>query len=186
MDIEARPSAQQILVSEWSRIEPTSRPIQLTPANPNHKYKYTVENCLPSFLHHTKSRTSCSSNPTLWSQMIRAPYPTTQAYAVMIHQQYCKQLSGGDKAARTHSSTTATELDNSAIANGTAVQEDLHSLGECSTMSLKGHYSAQQKRPLVSKINACGRKIADAMKSVKTQRSHKDNSSSRVNSGQVQ
>ena len=190
MDIDARPSVQQILVSDWTRAEPSTRPIQLTPSNPSNKYKYTVENCLPSYLHHTRSRTSLTSASSLWAQSITAPYPTTTAYAAMIHRQYAKHRANeGDTPICSNnmpSSTADAEMailsKRSSLVQGGQEPLDVQSIGEGSSLSLKRQYS-HSKRPLVSKIGACGRKIADAVKSVKGQRGQKENSASRVNSG---
>ncbi len=191
MDIEARPNIQQILVADWTVTDPSTRPIQLAPSNPTYKYKYTVENCLPSYLHHTKSRTSCSSS-SLWAQTITAPYPSTQGYAYMMQQQYYKMQAqyaekNGVINTSAQSSSESGGNDISTASKGSMVYEtpiaDVGSSeGGDSTLSLKGQGS-QHKKQLVSKIGACGRKIADAVKSVKrdskTQRGRSD---SRVSS----
>lgn len=88
MSIEARPTIHQIMSASWTTMEPSTRPIQLTPANPAYKYKYTVENCLPSFLHHTKARTACN---TLWAQTITIPYPCTQSFKHKMQQKQDKE-----------------------------------------------------------------------------------------------
>ena len=189
MDIEARPNIQQILVADWTITEPTTRPIQLTPSNPTYKYKYTVENCLPSFLHHTKSRTSCSSS-SLWAQTITAPYPSTHGYAHMMRQQFFKQQQEMDKSAGTvmnssaHSSIESGAHDSSITSKG-SVQgyetADVQSIDGDSTQSLKGQGSGHKK--LSSKIGACGRKIADAVKSVKGPKGQRERSDSRASTG---
>lgn len=184
MDIEARPNIQQILVADWTVTDPSTRPIQLTPSNPTYKYKYTVENCLPSFLHHTKSRTSCSSS-SLWAQTITAPYPSTHGYAHMMRQQFFKQKE--DKFimnTSAHSSTESGVHDTSNTSKG-SIQgyetADIQSIEGGSSLSLKGQGSHHKK--LVSKIGACGRKIADAMKSVKGPKGQRERSDSRASAG---
>lgn len=172
MDIEARPNIQQILVADWTVAEPSTRPIQLTPSNPTYKYKYTVENCLPSFLHHTKSRTSCSSS-SLWAQTITAPYPSTHGYAHMMRQQYFKQQKEAEKSMVNPSAHSSTE---SAIDSA-----EVQSIEGGSTLSLRGQGSHHKK--LVSKIGAAGRKIADAVKSVKTPKGGRERSDSRASQG---
>ncbi len=174
MDIDARPNIQQILISDWTKAEPSTRPVQITPSNPNNKYKYTVENCLPSSLHHTKSRTSCSSNSSQWEQTITAPYPTTKAYVTKIQQQYSKkkEAEAGEEMDSSTMQSTSIGTEINILTKGTVRNQetvDLQSLEGSSSMSLK-----DQKKPFVSKIGACGRKIADAMKSVKSTRSQKD------------
>lgn len=184
MDIEARPNIQQILVADWTITEPSTRPIQLTPSNPTYKYKYTVENCLPSFLHNTKSRTSCSSS-SLWAQTITAPYPSTQGYAHMMRQQFFKQKdaeksSGAVMMMNTsaHSSSESGVHDTSITSKGSVQYEtaEVQSLEGGSSLSLKGQGSHHKK--LASKIGACGRKIADAVKSVKGPKGSRERSGS--------
>lgn len=166
MDIEARPNIQQILVADWTRAEPSTRPVQLAPSNPTYKYKYTVENCLPSYLHHTKSRTSCSSS-SLWAQTITAPYPSTQGYAYMMQQQYYKmqaqyaEKSGAINASGHSSSESGGNDINTNNKEPMLYETPLANIGS-SEGSLK-----DGKKQLTSKIGACGRKIADAVKSVK-------------------
>lgn len=180
MDIDARPNIQQILVADWTVTDPSTRPIQLTPSNPTYKYKYTVENCLPSFLHHTKSRTSCSSS-SLWAQTITAPYPSTHGYAHMMQQQYVKQKemekcsAGGGMNTSPHSSDFGGN--DSITSKGSVHYETAEVPSEGgSTASLKG------QKKLVSKIGACGRKIADAVKSVKPNKG-RERSDSRASAG---
>lgn len=186
MDIEARPNIQQILVADWTVTDPSTRPIQLAPSNPTYKYKYTVENCLPSYLHHTKSRTSCSSS-SLWAQTITAPYPSTQGYAYMMQQQYYKmQAQYAEKTSAINTSAQSSSNDISTASKGSMLYETpLAEMGSSeggSTLSLKGQGS-QHKKPLVSKIGACGRKIADAVKSVKRDsKAQRGRSDSRVSS----
>lgn len=174
MDIDARPSIQQILIADWTVAEPSTRPIQLSPSNPTHKYKYTVENCLPSFLHHTKSRTSCNS---LWAQMLTTPYPSTQGYAYSrMHQHNHRQQlpnnvmmnTGGGSSSE--SGGRAPSITSRGSAFGYENATDLQSNEGSSSFSLK-QQTSHSKKPLVSKIGACGRKIADAVKSVKKGRS---------------
>lgn len=187
MDIEARPNIQQILVADWSITDPSTRPIQLTPSNPTYKFKYTVENCLPSFLHHAKPRTSCSSSSSLWAQTISAPYPSTQGYAYMMHQQYFKSHQENDKSMHTantsaHSSSESGVHDPSKESVLGYETADVQSIEGGSSLSLKDQGSQHKK--LASKIGACGRKIADAMKSVKSPKGQgqRDRSDSRVGS----
>lgn len=186
MDIEARPNIQQILVADWTKTEPSTRPIQLTPSNPTYKYKYTVENCLPSFLHHTKSRTSCSSS-SLWAQTITAPYPSTHGYIHMMRQQFCKQQeldksTGAVVNTSAHSSTESGIHDNSNTSvQGYETGAEIQSIEGGSSLSLKDQGSHHKK--LASKIGACGRKIADAVKSVKTPKGPRERSDSRASSG---
>lgn len=181
MDIEARPGIQQILMADWVVTEPSTRPIQLSPSNPAHKFKYTVENCMPAFLHHTKSRTSCS---TIWDQALTTPYPSTQGYAYSRMNQSNRQQfpnnvmmtagggsSSGDSAGRVQSTTS----------KGSAVGYDAALSHEgSSTFSLKQQKS-NSRRALVSKIGAAGRKIAGAVKSVKRSKSRGDNASGTSN-----
>lgn len=187
MDIEARPNIQQILVADWTITEPSTHPIQLTPSNPTYKYKYTVENCLPSFLHHTKSRTSCSSS-SLWAQTITAPYPSTHGYAHKMRQQFYKQKevdkSGGAMNTSAHSSTESGVHDTSNTSKGSIQYEtaDVQSNEGGSSLSLKGQ-SSHHKKQLVSKIGACGRKIADAMKSTVKGPKGRERSDSRASGG---
>lgn len=192
MDIEARPNIQQILVSDWTTTDPSTRPIQLAPSNPSYKYKYTVENCLPSFLHHTKSRTSCTSS-SLWAQTITAPYPSTQGYAYMMQQQFStKQQNTQKSGAAMNTSAHSSESGEPSITSkgsgaGYSHHQDsieVQSIEEGSSLSLKDQVS-QHKKPLVSKIaGACGRKFADAMKSVKSAKGQKGQES-RMSSGSV-
>jgi hypothetical protein len=181
MDIEGRPNIQQILVADWTITEPSTRPIQLTPSNPTYKYKYTVENCLPSFLHHTKSRTSCTSS-SLWAQTITAPYPSTYGYAHMMRQQYFKHQKEAEKGAMNasaHSSTESGVHDGTSMTSRGSIQYDtaeVQSIEGGSSLSLRGQGSHHKK--LVSKIGACGRKIADAMKSVKGPKGPRERSGS--------
>lgn len=178
MDIDARPNIQQILVADWTITEPSTRPIQLTPSNPTYKYKYTVENCLPSFLHHTKSRTSCSSS-SLWAQTITAPYPSTHGYAHMMRQQFLKQKEKEKYSAMHTSAHSSTESNTS---KGSNQYEEVRS-EEGSSLSLKGQGS---RKKMASKIGACGRKIADAMKSVKGPRGReRSGSESRASAGHI-
>lgn len=166
MDIEARPSIQQILIADWTVAEPSTRPIQLSPSNPTHKYKYTVENCLPSFLHHTKSRTSCSS---IWAQMLTTPYPSTQGYAYsrIHHNNRQQQVPNNRYNSEGGSFSDSGGHAPSITSRGSAVYENAIDIQEgSSTFSLK-QQASQTKKPLVSKIGACGRKIADVVKSVK-------------------
>ena len=187
MDIEARPNIQQILVADWTVTEPSTRPIQLTPSNPAYKFKYTVENCLPSFLHHTKSRTSCSSS-SLWAQTITAPYPSTQGYLQMMRQQFFKQqevekLTGAPVNTSAHNSSTESQSggrDNSNTSKGSVLGYETADVQSLDGESLKGQGSHHKKR--MSKIEACGRKIADAVKSVKGPKSQRERSDSRASS----
>lgn len=156
MDIEARPLVNKILTSEWTITEPSTRPRQMTPSIPNCKYKYTVENCLPSFLHNTKSRSSCTPKEP-WSQGLSAPYPSTQSYAAMIHQQFSKQHSIPNDGIPIIQPQATASLETGISSTG----EGNGSLLNSNSITTK----EQHKRASVSKIGAVGRKIADAMKS---------------------
>ena len=159
--------------------EPSTCPKQMTPSVPNCKHKYTVENCLPSYLHNTKSRSTCNPKAP-WSQSISAPYPSTQSYAAMIHQQYAKkQQLHIDRKGNTQPHRESSHEAGSNLEGGTvAVLTNSNSLLNIATVSAKEH-----RKPIVSKIGAAGRKIADAMKSVKSQK--REQSISLVHSDQA-
>ena len=70
LDPTGRPQVRDILHHKWTSAEPKVRPAWVDPTT----CKYTIERCLPSYLHQVKSRksmTSCSNT----TNSVVMPYP---------------------------------------------------------------------------------------------------------------
>lgn len=104
----------------------------------------------------------------------------------MMRQQFYKKQDIEKSSAAINSSAHSSNESHDASSKG-SIQgyetADVQSIEGGSSMSLKGQGSQHKK--IVSKIGACGRKIADAMKSVKNTKGQRDRADSRASTGQV-
>ncbi len=162
MDISLRPLVQEVLRHEWIIVTPSTRPRQPSPVLNSSKYKYTVDTCLPSYLHNVKSRSS--GNPeSPWNQVVSAPYPSSQSYAVLIHQQLAMSNSCLSTTAIQPQVAQSMEGVISATDEGTAVNSGtLVDSTSATVLTVR-----EQRRQIVHRIGAAGRRLADAVKGVK-------------------
>lgn len=102
-----------------------------------------------------------------------------------MHTQFAEKSTAINTSAQSSSESGGNDI--STASKGSMLYEtalaDVGSSEGDSTLSLKDQGSGH-KKPLVSKIGACGRKIADAVKSVKRDsKAQRGRSDSRVSSG---
>lgn len=157
--------------------------------------KYTIENCLPQLLHGTRPSTSEESGCPM---VLTSPYPTLQpvsggshqhphtpSHVVTMHVQHQQQPADNGhnyphQTVRQPFTTQVPPADSPQVMQGVSPQ--LHSHGQ---QGAHPSYTPTSKRPLVAKIGAAGRRIADAVKQVghHSSRGHSANSSRHGSAG---
>ena len=161
MNIELRPSVHEALTHGWTQMIPSTRPREPSPVLNSSKYKHTIGSCLPSYLHSVKSRSSGNPEPP-WSQLVSIPYPRSQSYAALMQQQLAVSNGGTSSTAIQPQTAQSMEGVLSATDLGTVVTTSGSMLVDSTSATVR-----EQKKQLVHRIGAAGRRLADAVKGVK-------------------
>ena len=184
MKVEERFDSTQIQLSGWAGMQPITRPRGFSPQ------KYSIDNCLPQLLHAARPSTAAFSEDSGSRMVITSPYPsmqpiggpmqnnTTTSHVVTmhvhqpvdpIHHPHSVRQSAFTQTAPSECSTKPAPIPTipppPQIIQG--VNTQLHSHGQSVGVGGGGQHSyTPVRRPLVAKIGAAGRRIADAVKQV--------------------
>lgn len=166
-----------MLIAEWPNSNPVKRPLPLIrpPAA-----KYTMENCLPPNIQfftqqqyvppYTQQYPVCSSGPqylvcaagTMQPYITYASCPAGQQYSSQQYSTYVcapgQQLQYANAAVYPYSYTTGQQQQ--------GYSSDQTACDQAPTPAAVYASQTRSPKPLVSKLGACGRKIADAVKHV--------------------
>lgn len=186
LNVEERFDSTQIQLSGWASMQPITRPRSFS------QQKYTIENCLPQLLHRTRPSTPCEESGC--PMVLTSPYPlmqpigcghnfhhplsSTGSHVVTMHihqepadsvhhhhshavRQAYTQIPSNSVAEHTSTTSTGPAYPPQAMQG---VNPQLHSHGQQIGGQMQTY--TQAKRPLVAKIGAAGRRIADAVKQV--------------------
>ena len=188
LNVDERFDSTQIQLSGWASMQPITRPRGFA------QQKYTIENCLPQLLHGTRPSTPIPCEESGCPMVLTSPYPLMQPIGG-VHTLHHPHASTGSHIVTMHvqqqptdsvrhhhhphtvrQAYTQTPPDSvlehtSVMSTGQTynpqviqgVNPQLHSHGQ----QVGGHTTYMPaKRPLVAKIGAAGRRIADAVKQV--------------------
>ena len=185
LNVEERFDSTQIQLSGWASMQPITRPRGFA------QQKYTIENCLPQLLHGTRPSTPFPCEESGCPRVLTSPYPLMQpigcgpafhhphsspgshVVTMHVHQQPIDSTHHHSHAVRqayTQIPSDSVTERTSATSTGPSytpqvmqgVNPQLHSHGQ----QVGGQTYTPAKRPLVAKIGAAGRRIADAVKQV--------------------
>ena len=198
LNVAERFDSTQIQLSGWAGMQPITRPRGFSPQ------KYTIENCLPQLFHGARPSSCLPSEDSGSRLVLTSPYPSMQPLGGggAAPVQYTSPFTPFSPIHHPHSIRQSTFVQQSATPSEWAtksaaiptippppqiiqgVSPQLHSHVQSGGGGVVGggqHAYTPVRRPLVAKIGAAGRRIADAVKQVGHHHS-KGHSSSRHSS----